>query len=207
MKILTDYKIIFWDFDGVILDSVSIRDQGYWHALKNHQKEHIEKLIRYQQLNGGISRYVKFRYFYEEILGKEISEDQVNRYAKSFSEYMVQRLTNRNLIIDETIHFIKNHYESIPMHIVSGSDQEELRFLCKELGIAHFFKSIHGSPTPKTELVKQIISRKKYNPEHAVLIGDSINDYDAARLNGVTFYGYNNPDLKEKVEHYIHEFQ
>jgi HAD superfamily hydrolase (TIGR01549 family) len=206
MKNLTNYEALFWDFDGVILDSVPIRDEGYWHTLKHYPKDQVEKLIHYQQLNGGISRYVKFRYFYEEILDKEISDEQVNRYAKSFSEYMIERLTDKNLIIDETIRFIENHHESIPMHIVSGSDQEELRYLCKELEIDHFFNSIHGSPTPKIELVKQVLAREKYHPEHAALIGDSINDYDAARLNGLTFFGYNNPDLKDKVENYIHEY-
>ncbi len=207
MKNLTDYNVLFWDFDGVILDSVPIRNEGYWHALKEYPDEQVEKLIRYQQLNGGISRYVKFRYFYEDILGKEISEEKVNSYAKTFSEYMVQRLTDKSLLIDETIRFIENHYESIPMHIVSGSDQEELRFLCKELEIDHFFKSIHGSPTPKIDLVKQVLYLERYHPEDAALIGDSINDYDAARLNGLTFYGYNNPDLKDKVENYIQVFR
>lgn len=206
MKNLSNYKVLFWDFDGVILDSVPIRNEGYWHALKEYPDEQVEKLIRYQQLNGGISRYVKFRYFYEDILGKEISEEKVNSYAKTFSEYMVQRLTDKSLLIDETIRFIENHYESIPMHIVSGSDQEELRFLCKELEIDHFFKSIHGSPTPKIDLVKQVLYLERYHPEDAALIGDSINDYDAARLNGLTFYGYNNPDLKDKVENYIQVF-
>lgn len=207
MKNLSNYKVLFWDFDGVILDSVPIRNEGYWHALKEYPDEQVEKLIRYQQLNGGISRYVKFRYFYEDILGKEISEEKVNSYAKTFSEYMVQRLTDKSLLIDETIRFIENHYESIPMHIVSGSDQEELRFLCKELEIDHFFKSIHGSPTPKIDLVKQVLYLERYHPEDAALIGDSINDYDAARLNGLTFYGYNNPDLKDKVENYIQVFR
>jgi len=206
MKNLTYYKTILWDFDGVILDSVAIRDEGYWHTLKEYPREQVQKLIRYQQLNGGISRYVKFRYFYEEILGKEISDKKVNMFAKSFSDFMIERLTNRELLIEETVWFIDKHYTTIPMHIVSGSDQEELRYLCKKLGIDHYFKSIHGSPTPKIELVEQLLTREKYTPEDAALIGDSINDYDAARLNGVHFYGYNNPDLKARVEQYLNGF-
>jgi hypothetical protein len=35
-----------------------------------------------------------------------------------------------NLILD-SLNYIKNNYEKYNFHIVSGSDQEELRFLCK----------------------------------------------------------------------------
>ena len=61
---------------------------------------------------------------------------------------MKKELTKKYLIA-ETVYYIKNNYKNINFHIVSGSDQNELRFLCVELGIAQYFKSIHGSPTPK----------------------------------------------------------
>ena len=59
---------ILWDFDGVILDSMKIRDWGFKEIFKSFKKRDIDKLIDYHNLNGGLSRYVKIRYFYEEIL-------------------------------------------------------------------------------------------------------------------------------------------
>jgi HAD superfamily hydrolase (TIGR01549 family) len=200
------FQTILWDFDGVILDSVHIRDQGYWHVLNEYPKDQIKKLIKFQQINGGLSRYVKFRYFYEEILEREISEEKVNDLAGQYSEFMRKRLTDAKLLIEDTMDFIRSNHGKYNMHIVSGSDQNELQFLCRELEIDFYFKSVLGSPTPKITLVKNILDDENYIPEHVVLIGDSINDYEAAENNDLTFYGYNNPDIKDKGERYVTEF-
>ena len=84
------------------------------------------------------------------------------------------------------------------MFIVSGSDQDELRNICRQTNIHTYFKEIFGSPTPKKQLVKKIIDEHGINPAQSILIGDSINDFDAARVNGLKFMAYNNPD----IEHY-----
>ena len=86
------------------------------------------------------------------------------------------------------------------MYIVSGSDQTELRYLCKELGIKQLFEGIYGSPTPKNDLVESVLRRKSYNRHECVLIGDSINDLNAARHNGVRFIGFNNAELERQSE-------
>ena len=51
---------------------------------------------------------------------------------------------------------------------MSGSDENELRYLCKELNISDFFKSISGSPTPKNILVERIF--KKYGMKFMILM-------------------------------------
>ena len=62
-------KTIFWDFDGVILDSMPIRDFGFAKIFEEFDKELVDKLLEYHTLNGGLSRYVKIRYFYNTLLG------------------------------------------------------------------------------------------------------------------------------------------
>lgn len=200
-------QTIFWDFDGVILDSVPVRDEGYRQVLSHYPDQQVEQLMRFQRINGGLSRYVKFRYFYEEILGREITDGKIRELAGKYSDYMVQKLRDRSLLIDETMEFIHAHQDLFTMHIVSGSDQDELRYLCKELQIDHFFRSIHGSPVPKKKLVEKVMDDNNYHHEHAILIGDSINDYEAAKVNKVKFFGYNNRSLIGKGEGYITSFK
>jgi phosphoglycolate phosphatase-like HAD superfamily hydrolase len=89
---------------------------------------------------------------------------------------------------------------------VSGSDQDELRYICQRINIERYFMTIEGSPTSKIDLVSGIISRYKYNSGNAILIGDSINDSDAAKANGVMFYAYNNDALKKHCHTYIDSF-
>ena len=198
-------KTIFWDFDGVILDSMKVRDWGFEEIFKDFDKELIDKLLAFHRKNGGLSRYVKIRYFFEELLERSISEKEVLEYAQKFSVLMRKELTNsKNLILD-TLEFINNNYQNYNFHIVSGSDQEELRFLNKELGINQYFISIHGSPTSKKELVTNLLEVHNYQKENTCLIGDSVNDYDAAVHNNISFYGYNNLSLKP-LGNYIKSF-
>ncbi len=200
-------KVILWDFDGVILDSMAVRDFGFTEIFKTFNQEDVDKLINYHRLNGGLSRYVKIRYFYEEILSKDISEAEVNQYADQFSVIMKQKLIDTNNLISDSLDFINKEHKNYKFHIVSGSDQEELRYLCKELGIDHLFLSIHGSPTPKKQLVADLMNTHKYVNNETCLIGDSVNDYEAAIHNNIDFYGYNNIKLKDINEKYIEQFK
>ncbi|KGL64360.1 HAD family hydrolase [Polaribacter sp. Hel1_85] len=200
-------KNILWDFDGVILDSMKTRDWGFREIFKLFNKEHVDKLLEYHNLNGGLSRYVKIRYFYEEILEKKITEDEVLKYAENFSLLMKEELVNPNNLILDSVNFIKNNYKNYNFHIVSGSDQNELRFLCKELNLDLFFLSIHGSPTPKKQLVNLLLKKYNYNLSNTCLIGDSINDFEAADYNSIGFYGYNNPKLFDVSVTYINSFK
>jgi phosphoglycolate phosphatase-like HAD superfamily hydrolase len=183
-------KTILWDFDGVILDSMKVRDWGFEEIFNNYPKYKVDLLLKYHRENGGLSRYVKIRYFFEEILNKYISEETIMQYAIKFSELMKKKLTNDENLIQDSLNFIKQNFMNFNFHIVSGSDQDELRFLCKELNINQYFKSIHGSPTPKNDLVKDILSKNSYKKNDCLLIGDSLNDFDAAHINNIDFLGY-----------------
>ena len=202
-----DIKTILWDFDGVILDSMTVRDWGFKDIFKDFSKEQVIKLLEYHHANGGLSRYVKIRYFYENILGKLISEERVLEYAEAFSVLMKQELTNTDNLIVDAVSFIRENSRKFSFHIVSGSDQAELRFLCKELGLESYFISIHGSPTPKIQLVKTLLEEHGYDNKNTCLIGDSINDFEAAEANDISFYGYNNLFLLKTSKAYIHSFK
>ena len=192
-----DYEVILWDFDGVIIDSNSVREFGFREVLKEFDPEKIEQLIDFHNINGGWSRYVKFRYFYEEILKRQISESKVQELAHSFSSIMVDRLPNPELLIEDSVRFIQEmNSQGKQMHIVSGSDGNELRSLCDELELSKYFLSINGSPTPKSALVKSIVENGSTSASQHCLIGDAVNDYDAANQNDIQFFGYNNEELK-----------
>lgn len=206
MRNLENYKVIFWDFDGVILDSMSIRDEGFITVLKNYPEEELNELLTFHRANGGLSRYVKFRYFFEEIRKESVSEEQIQKMATDFSSVMFEKLSDEKLLIQDSLNYIRNHYRKKVMFIVSGSDQSELRVLCDQLDIAKYFKSIHGSPTPKDDLVKMLMARNNVLSHSAVLIGDSINDFEAAEKNGISFMGFNNRALKGCGENYIFNF-
>ena len=186
---------ILWDFDGVILDSMKIRTDGFIHIFSDYAPYLIDKLIDFHLTNGGWSRYVKIRYFYEEILDKCISESEVEAKAQEYSNYVFEKLTDPDLLIKDTLSWIKENYFNYKFHIVSGSDEKELKRICTYLEIDKYFLSIHGSPEIKTRIIKHLILINGYKGEETIMIGDSKNDQDAAIKNGIEFYGYNNNSL------------
>ena len=206
MNILENYKVLLWDFDGVIMDSMPIRSKGFEVVLEQYPKEQVEELLTFHKINGGLSRYFKFRYFFEEIRKEPVTEDQVLALADDFSKIMLGLLMDEKLLIADSVSFIKSNYQNYEMHIVSGSDGKELRQINDALGLSPYFRTINGSPTPKKELVANILEEYQYPRDEVILIGDSINDYEAAQFNQISFAGYNEESLKTISENYIEQF-
>ena len=199
-------KNILFDFDGVILDSMKIRTDGFREIFSSFQKKDVDLLVDFHNKNGGLSRYVKIEYFFKRILNEDIDTQKINEIAERFSEIMRYKLIDKSLLIEPTINFIYKNYKAFNFHIVSGSDQDELRFLCDKLKLREYFISIFGSPTVKDDLVANIIKSHKYKKSETIIIGDSINDFHSAEKNKIKFFGFNNPDLKEKSDKYIENY-
>lgn len=206
MRSFTDYKILLWDFDGVIIDSMPIRTRGFEQVLCNFPSDQVQQLITFHQQNGGLSRYIKFKYFFEKIRNESVSEEMISEYANRFSLIMRDVLTNKELLIQDTIDFIRLNSSKFAMHIVSGSDEVELKFLCQKLDIQQFFISVHGSPAPKDQLIQNLLDSFKYDRSETAFIGDSLNDLSAASIAKIDFIGYNNEAIRNVSPAYVSSF-
>ena len=173
-------KVIFWDFDGVILDSMKIKGDGFVELFNNFSSAKVKILEKYHFMNGGLSRFEKIKYFYNQILNEDISENQIYNLAHTFSEIIKNKLFDEANLIQDSLSFIKKNYKKYDFHIVSGSEHEDLKNLCKHFEIKKYFSSINGSPTKKDILVKKLITHS-YNKNEVILIGDVENDYNAAK--------------------------
>lgn len=189
------------------MDSMPVRELGFREVFKDYDEWMVEKLLTYHKANGGLSRYVKIAYFYREILQQEPSEADIQRLANEFSEIMKRLLVNPDMLIKETVDFIVEQHKNYNFHVVSGSDGKELNYLCDKMNLSQYFISIHGSPTPKSELTHNLIEQHGYDRKKSCLIGDSGNDRDAAENNNIAFIGFNKPKLKGSGIYYIDSFK
>ena len=189
--LLQDSEAVFWDFDGVLLDSMSIRDDGFRHVLREFDPLLVKEIVTWHQQNGGLSRYVKFRRFQKEMLHLPEDEPRIMAWAREFSDFNTARLLDPALLISATVEVVKHLFQrQVPMHIVSGSDGTELRHLCAVLGLTPYFHSIEGSPTPKVDLIQAIMTTRGYAGNCCWLVGDAINDQLAAHAHDIRFMAF-----------------
>ena len=91
--------------------------------------------------------------------------------------------------VEGSLEFLKKYFNQFDFAIVSGSDQKELREVCKGRGIDSFFKMILGSPIEKKDNIATLLSDFKWERNKSLYIGDSNNDLEAAKANNIDFIG------------------
>ena len=184
------YKHLIFDFDGVLVESNEIRFDGFRSLFKNYPQDQVERLVLYAKINGGLSRYEKIKYFFKQIRNEPIRDDNVQLLAKQYSELVKQKVIDAEPV-KGSLEFLSNHKNNYDFAVVSGSDQEELRDVCKDREIDHFFLEILGSPASKESNIALLLTKMGWGRKSCLFIGDSINDFDAARANRIDFIGRN----------------
>ena len=187
---------IFWDFDGVIHDSLQIKADGFvslFPEIDIESKKYIEK---YHFENGGVDRFEKIKHFYHKFNGHEITNKKLNRLAENFSDNIKEKIFQSKYLIDESVSFIKSNFKNFDFHIVSASEHNELLKICENFKISDYFISINGSPGKKADHLRRLIMKFDYQLDESAMIGDSFNDYEASLENNISFFAFNNPKLK-----------
>jgi phosphoglycolate phosphatase-like HAD superfamily hydrolase len=197
-------KNIFFDFDGVILESVSIKTDAFYEMYLPYGKETAEKVKAFHLANGGVSRFDKFRYFAKEFLGEKIDEAKIQMLAEQFGKLVMDKILECPYV-PGAIEFLENHSQDYNCFVVSATPHEEINYIVKKKGIEVYFKSIHGFPTKKTEIVAKLVDYYRMDVSESLFIGDAEADYIAAFQNDLHFLLRKTPEnvyiFKEKNMH------
>lgn len=178
-------KAIIFDFDGVILESADIKTRAFKELFSDYPYK-LKEIIDYHIRNGGISRYVKFRYIYETILGKKLSKEEESELGERFSEIALEKIL-RSPFVPGAIEFLNKYRDKYNLYVISGTPKEELDFIIQKRGLANYFKEIHGLPKEKPDIIFQIIRVYNYKKDEVVYIGDAESDRIAAERVKISF--------------------
>ncbi len=178
-------KTIIFDFDGVILDSLNAKTDAFYQMYVPFGIEIAEKVKKYHLLNGGVSRYEKFKFWHKNYLNKDISKNEIDNLSDEFSELVVEKVINSKQV-KGSIEFIKKYSKSLNFFIITGTPQKEIEFIVNQLKIENYFIEVLGSPKNKKEWCKYLLNKYKLNPDDTIFLGDSLSDYEAAN-----FYNFN----------------
>ena len=85
------------DFDGVILDSEENKLKSFEECLSIYP-DHIREFMEFNNQNGGINRYEKLRFFYEDIMQEEYSDKNRLRIENRLNEIMFKNVSTSSFI-------------------------------------------------------------------------------------------------------------
>jgi len=189
MLLLNKYDLCIFDCDGVIFDSNDLKIQAMEEVLKSNffSVSEIKSSLDYFKNNFGKSRFHHVDYFLNNFFCVEANKRKALKHniLDDFSS-KCQKLYLEAKLTPDILNLLN---ECVPKKfIASGSEQSELRLILKYRKLSRYFESIFGSPTPKNEIIHNIL--EKESTKNAVLIGDSFSDMSAAETNEIDFIFY-----------------
>ena len=183
---MKEYKILFWDFDGVIKDSVEAKTLAFTSLFQPFGAKIAERVRAHHERNGGMSRFEKIP-LYLSWAGEPVTADSVSVFCNRFSAAVTQAVIDSPWVPGVREYLLKKH-ESQIFVLVTATPQADIELILSKLEIDHCFKKVCGAPMQKTEAIRQALHRWQFTPAQALVIGDSELDWQAARENDVGFF-------------------
>tara|TARA_B100000161_G_scaffold264217_1_gene237022 strand:- start:930 stop:1592 length:663 start_codon:yes stop_codon:yes gene_type:complete len=177
---------IIFDFDGVILDSNNLKTNAFKNISKRFGESESDALVKYHINHGGVSRFLKIKWFVENIL-KTKNEDLIRKLVEEYGCQVSKSFESCSFRTD--LFQLKKKLRGTKWSIASGGKQDEIVNLLDQKSLLEIFDNgIYGSPRPKMEIVHKIVFNNESNEKNKfVLIGDSFYDYECAKNNGIKF--------------------
>jgi phosphoglycolate phosphatase-like HAD superfamily hydrolase len=194
-------KNIFFDFDGVLAESVSAKTEAFRAMYAPYGEEIAKQVVQYHIEHGGVSRYEKFKYWEKKFFNKDISEDKVQELAKQFSDLVLHKV----IVSDEVLGakaFIKKYFKKLNFWIITGTPTSEIEIIAKERGLTNYFKGIHGSPKNKRYWTEYLLKKYHLKREETLFLGDATTDLDAATFSNLHFALRENEENEEMFKDY-----
>jgi phosphoglycolate phosphatase-like HAD superfamily hydrolase len=195
-KFAMTYETIFFDFDGVIVESVRTKGDAFHEMYLPYGKEFADRVLAHHLKNGGVSRFRKFRIWNGEWLGEEIDEERVKRLASDYSD-LVRRRVIEAPFVHGALGFLQRQAVRCRMWVVSGTPTGELRDIIEGRGLNEFFQEAYGSPREKSYWVEQVLECEGLKRSECAFIGDTLTDFSAATKCGLKFVLRETPEAKD----------
>lgn len=182
---IADRKLLFWDFDGVIKDSVEAKTHAFVQLFLPFGAALAERVREHHENNGGMSRFEKIP-LYLRWAGQEPTEDMVRHYCGRFGAVVKQQVIDSQWVPGAP-EYIRANPHGQKFVLVSSTPQDEMREILAAIGLDECFCDVFGAPTGKLAAIRSTLERYQVAPEHCLVIGDALADWDAARESGVDF--------------------
>jgi len=191
--------VLFWDFDGVIKESVEVKTHAFTTLFARSSPAVTARIRDHHERNGGMSRFQKIP-IYLRWAGYSVTAEIVDDFCARFSAAGREGVIGAAWV-PGAYEYLTENWQRQQFVLVTGTPHAEITEILVEVGILEWFREVHGAPTPKAAAIASVLRRWGCHPSEALLIGDSAVDYEAARVTQVEFLLRKTPlnvDLQKK---------
>lgn len=180
------WRTWLFDVDGVLLDSNAVKSAAFWETTLRYGSKAAQAFVDYHIRHGGVSRFKKYRHFFDGILRRPPEPGELEELLADFAIATQKRMQS----VEEDP-FARRILEAIAADggtafVVSGGLESEVRSELERRGLGGYFQTIYGSPRSKAAIVEGIMASDSWQPP-GVLIGDSALDHRVATRHGLDF--------------------
>ncbi len=189
-------KALAFDFDGVLADSLPIKDRALQGLFRVHTQDHDDvenRALAVWNRQKGVFRRERLRVTFREVVGLELEGTALNEQVRLYSEAVFEKTVASPWIAGAQEFLLAAPNQ--PCYIVSAAPQEEVREVVRRRNMGRFFRSVYGGPEKKWRLLTDIIEKEGCAAAELLFIGDSISDHVAAETVQAAFLGVVAPGL------------
>ena len=194
-------KNIFFDFDGVLAESVSAKTNAFKEMYLPYGEDIANQVIEYHLKNGGVSRFEKFKYWEKTFLGRDITENRIKELADEFSNLVLEKVIKAKEV-PFAKEFLKKHSQNLKFWIITGTPSDEIDLIAKKRDISQYFIGIYGSPNSKKYWTEYLITTHNLKREETLFLGDATTDIEAAEFSKIHFALRENNENKKLFSDY-----
>lgn len=174
--------IIFWDWNGTMLDDVSVCVDSINQMLSKRQMPLINSESYKELFNFPVRDYYqKLGFDFSRNSFEELSEEFISTYKSK----------TINAVLQPNVVNVLYYFQAIGkiQVVISAMEQKMLEKMLTEYKIRHYFQDALGLSDiyakSKVELAKKYIEEQKMDVNNAVFIGDTLHDVEVAQHVGV----------------------
>lgn len=177
---------VIFDCDGVVVDSNQLKSDGFVAALQGQPQESVDDFLIHHKQNGGISRFVKFRRYFTEVISCSDPEAAIEDALQMYADFLGKALPEAELIPGAVVFLNKLSELGTRLFMISGGKETEVQWLMREKGLARHFQQILGSPITKLEHLSNLESKQQLLGS-GIYFGDGAGDWHAAQKFNIPF--------------------
>lgn len=184
--------MLVFDFDGTLVDSNRIKWRAF-EACFSEFSDRRQKILAYCRGNNHVTRGVKFRVVYEQMLGLPYTPKVAERLHRRFEEETTEAIV-RAPEIPGASEFLKRVRPKHRTAVLSATPHPILLEILKRRGWSGHFDLKQGAPVNKAAWLRGL-EGKGYPPAQVLFFGDTPEDARAAQEAGCRFIPVSSPAL------------